>query len=1095
MTDTSVIIGDLPGPQPEVDLPQIAEPEPVYEQAAGEPVRITVEPGSVEGQPAEVEFDRDPDTDWFYLNFGGSRNKAHSLPTNFDAEASGINPDFMPVDDDAYYQGPPPQDEVDANGEPVVRPPVTDETLLEDNTWMFAADQAHQMMNNVPHPDFDAAMSGDRAARERLSEYGKTWAAGFDWSMWDMGVSTYALTQSEGLQPQAALYLLEKYREKGTTKEDVYRAFGEVFTDPIAAATLLTTFGLGNIIARGTAYTFKQGVKAYAKRAVPHAAVGAALGAPFAGLHNAADQHVRIQADVQEGIDPTELGRAAGAGAVAGGVITGVVGPAVEAGVNKLISTATSKMRQGQWNSALEDLELAQRMRDAATPADLDVALPSPAPTGPRQLPLVPDEPRQTAADLPGEPVAEMPPKPPVADDLDALGFYSAASRAAQELPQEKGPPAQMRQMLLKGAGVREEELAWTGLDELFDRKVREGKKARVTKQEIIETLQNNRVRITEMEGVKIERGGREEYEADPETVPTAWTSEVIDDPDYITSRADDMRSELDFYWDQVADKVSPRSVRGHVLAELGITPGSDQALYLSLDHPEALDVPFYLSEMDFLRVVADLKDLGVISDEVADDVAWDGVLQRIADVGDADDALYDLAKAEYDDDPYYRYFDESGHGYVITGSNNIGWELETPGTGGNRVFERLDDAQEGAIDHAYEHGYIEYLSEGGEFTPEYKGWTMGGGTNYRELLIQFEGAESYRAGHFSDDFAEGFVADRDREMQAFGDVIDLDEDQLVSPENVLAHVRLKDRTINGEKVLSIEEIQSDWHKMQRKQGGGYELPAYRRDVAKEEAKLKEAEERIEKMFHSASELSDEQRVEASAVFRALTADLNLSPDSEFMVGREEYSFERAFFEELNAYHLLLKDLVNRERIAYPTLARYSEASTAGPVRRLGLKPETQALLDEYRSAVDARDNLRREINEISRSRRPDAPWKTMDERGWPQLVMRRLMRYAVENDYDRIAWSPGDVQADRYNAPRELYDKTIPKVVNKIIKKFDPSMKIDDGVADGYNLPNIKITSKMRDSIKRLGQAIFTLTGGVGLAEMMQAEEHPQPQ
>lgn len=123
-----------------------------------------------------------------------------------------------------------------------------------------------------------------------------------------------------------------------------------------------------------------------------------------------------------------------------------------------------------------------------------------------------------------------------------------------------------------------------------------------------------------------------------------------------------------------------------------------------------------------------------------------------------------------------------------------------------------------------------------------------------------------------------------------------------------------------------------------------------------------------------------------------------------------------------------------------------------------------------------------------------------MDERGWPQLTMRRLMRYAVENDYDRVAWSPGSVQKARYGAPSDLYDKTIPKITNKIIKQFDPSMKIDDGdlsnivVRDkklgDVPLPNVKITAKMRDSIKRLGQAIFTLTGGVGVSQMMESEQ-----
>ena len=33
----------------------------------------------------------------------------------------------------------------------------------------------------------------------------------------------------------------------------------------------------------------------------------------------------------------------------------------------------------------------------------------------------------------------------------------------------------------------------------------------------------------------------------------------------------------------------------------------------------------------------------------------------------------------------------------------------------------------------------------------------------------------------------------------------------------------------------------------------------------------------------------------------------------------------------------------------------------------------------------------------------------------WLSLAMRRMMRYAAENGFDRIAWTPGEVQADRY--------------------------------------------------------------------------------
>jgi hypothetical protein len=42
----------------------------------------------------------------------------------------------------------------------------------------------------------------------------------------------------------------------------------------------------------------------------------------------------------------------------------------------------------------------------------------------------------------------------------------------------------------------------------------------------------------------------------------------------------------------------------------------------------------------------------------------------------------------------------------------------------------------------------------------------------------------------------------------------------------------------------------------------------------------------------------------------------------------------------------------------------------------------------------------------------PDAPWKT----SWQLLAMKRMVRYAAENGFDRIAWTEGFVQAKRYN-------------------------------------------------------------------------------
>ena len=75
---------------------------------------------------------------------------------------------------------------------------------------------------------------------------------------------------------------------------------------------------------------------------------------------------------------------------------------------------------------------------------------------------------------------------------LSPSGFFSRAAEAAQEIPQAKGTPEQMRKMLLDRKGVKPEELRWTGFDEWA-----KGKKS-VTRDEITEFLRRNEVQVGE---------------------------------------------------------------------------------------------------------------------------------------------------------------------------------------------------------------------------------------------------------------------------------------------------------------------------------------------------------------------------------------------------------------------------------------------------------------------------------------------------------------------------------------------------------------------------------------------------------------------
>ena len=49
----------------------------------------------------------------------------------------------------------------------------------------------------------------------------------------------------------------------------------------------------------------------------------------------------------------------------------------------------------------------------------------------------------------------------------------------------------------------------------------------------------------------------------------------------------------------------------------------------------------------------------------------------------------------------------------------------------------------------------------------------------------------------------------------------------------------------------------------------------------------------------------------------------------------------------------------------------------------------------------------------------PDMPFKKTDQ--WVNLALRRMMRYAAENDFDRIAWTTGEQQAERYDLSKQV--------------------------------------------------------------------------
>jgi hypothetical protein len=424
-----------------------------------------------------------------------------------------------------------------------------------------------------------------------------------------------------------------------------------------------------------------------------------------------------------------------------------------------------------------------------------------------------------------------------VDESLDDLGFYSAASKAVDNIAQEKGTGAQFLAQIEKTPGVKKEELLWTGLDDFL-----KGKKT-VTKAEVKEYLSRNRVEIEEnrldvMGGQTMDDFGFNRRDA-----------EVIDDYDYIDSRADDIMFDLR------SDAKYVDSIRNEVLDDLGFT------------------------------------------DEVLDDA-------MLAKVDEAvDDRLDNLAQKqaseEYYDNPYYRYREDNG--YEVVGNDDVGYSITSPN---GRAVSRgdifnLDEAEDLARQDALEQGYLRYEDDGAKFAD----YTLPGGENYRELLIRMpnKSGRDFSSSHFDE-------------------------------ENILAHLRVNDRVIDGKKTLFVEEVQSDWHQAGRKKG--YETP---------EGKERRAEIQVE--------------------------------------------------------------LGNLENETRKLRAQKSVVSVQE-------EPQIVARLDEINKQAE---KLRYEMGDIGNV--PDAPFKTT----WHELAMKRAIQLASEGSYDRIAFTTGAQQADRYNLAKQV--------------------------------------------------------------------------
>jgi hypothetical protein len=177
----------------------------------------------------------------------------------------------------------------------------------------------------------------------------------------------------------------------------------------------------------------------------------------------------------------------------------------------------------------------------------------------------------------------------------------------------------------------------------------------------------------------------------------------------------------------------------------------------------------------------------------------------------------------------------------------------------------------------------------------------------------------------------------------------------------VVAHVRfMEKRDVEGKRVLFIEEVQSDWHQKGRDQGYNVKISDAARNAAAEKYNNAYGE-----WVKSVEALKRQWLYDGNA----LASDMPIAKVPVYIADKVDETSSDA--------------VVN-------LLAAQSDA----------------------RSARDLAGRERDIAEGFIRNGIPDAPFRT----SWPALTMKRAIRWAVDNGYERIAWTTGEQQAERYN-------------------------------------------------------------------------------
>jgi len=399
---------------------------------------------------------------------------------------------------------------------------------MNDPNWISASRMVHDYL----HPKTNSMALRDETG-ESFATWGVNFMNAFDYNFSALAINSARLNNAPPEVAKAMYYLMETADREGVTLKNTAKGALAMAVDPFNLG-VLATFGIG--VAgkyagqQMTRMAFKDLLKNIVLSAPTKAsmATGAEAGV-LTMADNLARQNVKVEADVQDGIDPVEAGVSGVAGTVLGDRATAGMASVLEGGRRLLVGAGKEA-----------DNYLANNP-DTGTTLNMGADPTRPIAEGLSSI---------------GKALDETTPKV----DQDNLGFYSKALEVTKGLKQEKGTGQQFKAMLIK-SGVKQDELDWLGLDDIFS-------KDKVTKAEIEQQIKDNRIFISEEVAEVDDTPENMDFSVSEENVTlddteiktgtydnlkATYTAEEAYGDDYLANRASELKDDFPEFSDDMA--------------------------------------------------------------------------------------------------------------------------------------------------------------------------------------------------------------------------------------------------------------------------------------------------------------------------------------------------------------------------------------------------------------------------------------------------------------------------------------------------------------------------------------------------------------